>query len=45
MVLKMAHERENRRRDGMGLDEVREKYGEEELLGMGDKSPLYRYVV
>jgi hypothetical protein len=27
------------------LNKRREQYGEEELLAMGDKSPLYRYVV
>ena len=45
VVLKWANERENKQRDAMSLDEIREKYSEEDLLIMGDKSPLYRYVV
>ena len=35
----------NKRRDNKSIEEIREKYTEEELLGMGDKSPLYRCVV
>lgn len=45
VALKWAHERENKKRDAMNLDEIREKYSDEDLLIMGDKSPLYRYVV
>ena len=29
----------------MSIQEIREKYTEQELLLMGDKSPLYRYVI
>lgn len=29
----------------MTVDEIRQKYSEEDLLVMGDKSPLYRYVI
>lgn len=29
----------------MDLDEIRARYTEQELLEMGDKSPLYRYVL
>lgn len=29
----------------MSEEEIRQKYSEEELLVMGDKSPFYRYVI
>ncbi len=29
----------------MSEEEIRVKYSEQELLDMGDKSPLYRYVI
>lgn len=29
----------------MGEAEIREKYSHDRLIEMGDKSPLYRYVV
>jgi hypothetical protein len=45
VILKIANERINRKRDAMSVEEIREKYSEEELGIMGDKSPLYRYVV
>lgn len=45
MVLKWVYQRQNRQRDAVTEDEVRAKYTDEELLIMGDKSPLYRYVV
>jgi hypothetical protein len=45
MVLRLAYSRINERRDRLSEDEVRAKYGEDELLDLGDKSPLYRYVV
>jgi hypothetical protein len=38
-------ERTNRLRDAMSVEEIRERYSEEDLLFLGDKSPLYRYVV
>lgn len=44
-VLRFAYERENKQRDKMSVEEVRAKYSEEELLDMGDKSPLFRYVI
>lgn len=44
VVLRFVYVKENSRREEMTEDDVREKYGEEELLLMGDKSPLYRYV-
>lgn len=45
MILKTAFQRENKKRDAMSEEECRLKYSEEEMLAMGDKSPLYRYVV
>ncbi len=33
----------NRKNERMSTDEVREKYTEEELAAMGDRSPLFRY--
>lgn len=44
-VLRVAYARENEKRDLLSETEVRERYTENELLDMGDKSPLYRYVV
>ncbi|KAF5009273.1 hypothetical protein FDECE_4485 [Fusarium decemcellulare] len=35
----------NAKRDAMTLEEIREKYTEEELRDMGDDSPLFRYTV
>jgi sugar phosphate permease len=46
IVLKMAFERENKKRDAMGTEaEIRERYSDEELIKMGDKSPLFRYII
>lgn len=46
LVLKIAFERLNRKKDQMGTEEeIRARYSEEELLRMGDKSPLFRYIV
>ncbi|KAK3654817.1 hypothetical protein LTR22_010585 [Elasticomyces elasticus] len=45
VILRLVYIRENKLRDAMKEEDIREKYGEEELLAMGDKSPLYRYVV
>jgi MFS family permease len=45
VVLRFAYVGINKRRDRKDPAEIREKYSEEELLAMGDKSPLYRYVV
>ena len=45
MVLKIAQNKTNRERDAMSPEEIREKYTEDELLLMGDTSPLYRYVI
>lgn len=35
----------NKKRDQMPEEEVRAKYTEEQLLEMGDESPLFRYVI
>ena len=45
VVLRFAYTSINKRRDKKDPAAIREKYSEEELLVMGDKSPLYRYVV
>jgi MFS family permease len=44
-VLKFAYERINKKRDLLSVEEIRAQYSEEELLDLGDKSPLYRYVI
>lgn len=44
IVLRFAYVGINKRRDKKDPAEIREKYTEQELLDMGDKSPLYRYV-
>ncbi|KAF1837695.1 MFS general substrate transporter [Decorospora gaudefroyi] len=48
-VLRWAYSRENRLRDEMvaelGEEEIRRRYGEAELLLMGDKSPFFRYTL
>lgn len=45
VVLRVVYGKLNKKRDRITEEEVRERYSEEELLEMGDKSPLYRYVV
>lgn len=45
MILKVAFQRINKQRDLMNEDEIRAKYTDEQLLELGDKSPLFRYVV
>lgn len=42
LILRFALKRVNDNRDKMSLEEIRAKYTEEELIEMGDKSPLYR---
>ncbi|KAF2184129.1 retrograde regulation protein 2 [Zopfia rhizophila CBS 207.26] len=42
LVLKVVWSRMNKARDVIGEAEILEKYSEEELLDMGDKSPRYR---
>lgn len=45
MILRSSYLNENARRDRMTKEEIMDRYTEAELLDMGDKSPLYRYVV
>jgi hypothetical protein len=45
MILKTVLERINKKRDAMDENEIRAKYSEVELIELGDKSPLFRYVV
>jgi hypothetical protein len=45
LTLRFAYGTLNKRRENISEAEAKEQYGEEELLAMGDKSPLYRYVV
>lgn len=45
MILRFAYLRENKKRDGLTEQDIKEKYTEDDLLNLGDKSPLYRYVV
>ncbi|CAH0057708.1 unnamed protein product [Clonostachys solani] len=46
VVLKFEYQRLNRRKEAEGTEEeVRAKYGDEELTQMGDKSPLFKYIV
>jgi hypothetical protein len=44
-VLRWAYAREKRKRDLVSEDEFWAKFTESELLDIGDKSPLYRYVI
>ncbi|KAK5173938.1 uncharacterized protein LTR77_002619 [Saxophila tyrrhenica] len=44
LFLRFTLKRENHKRDQYSEEEIREKYTEEQLLEMGDASPLYRYV-
>ncbi|KAJ4252786.1 hypothetical protein NW762_010692 [Fusarium torreyae] len=44
LVLRSVFMRINRSRDQVPAEEVLSKYSEEQLVDMGDKSPLYRYV-
>lgn len=43
--MKTMNDKENKRRDGIDVAEVKAKYSDAELQAMGNKSPLYRYVV
>ena len=48
-ILRIAYRQENRRRDEVvaqeGTEAIKEKYTEQELLDMGDKSPFFRYTL
>ena len=45
LTLRFVYGTLNKRREYISEAEAKEQYGEEELLAMGDKSPLFRYVV
>ncbi|KAE8148085.1 major facilitator superfamily domain-containing protein [Aspergillus avenaceus] len=45
LVLEASFYFENKRKGKMSEEEVRERYTEEQLLDMGDKSPLFRYTL
>lgn len=42
-ILELSYKRENSKRDAMNEAEVREKYTDQQLAVLGDKSPLFRY--
>lgn len=44
LVLRWSYDKENKARDAMDETEIRATYSERELMELGDKSPLYRYV-
>jgi MFS family permease len=44
-VLEVSLVRANRRNTAMSEMEVREKYTDEQLLALGDRSPLFRYML
>lgn len=43
--LRFSYARANSKRDKISVDEARARHSPEELIMMGDKSPLYRYVL
>ncbi|KAK0378851.1 hypothetical protein CLIM01_03822 [Colletotrichum limetticola] len=45
LILRFAYDQENKKRDMISEAEVRAHYTQEELLDLGDRSPLYRYVL
>ncbi|KAM0717210.1 hypothetical protein Q7P37_007062 [Cladosporium fusiforme] len=45
LIIRLSYGSVNKRRDKISEAQAREQYSEEELLALGDKSPLYRYVV
>ncbi|KAI0596610.1 putative MFS transporter [Biscogniauxia sp. FL1348] len=45
LMLELAYKWGNKKKEQMSEEEVRVKYTEDELLDMGDKSPLFRYVL
>jgi MFS family permease len=45
IALRWGLNRENRRREAMSEEEIREKWTEEELEEMGDASPRFRYTL
>lgn len=45
VLLRIFLARNNRKREALTQDEIESKYSEEDLVGMGDKSPLFRYTL
>ncbi|KAL6231499.1 hypothetical protein BDW75DRAFT_247851 [Aspergillus navahoensis] len=45
LVLELSFKWANRRKERIGEEEIREMYSDDELLAMGDKSPLFRYTL
>ncbi|GAB7364660.1 hypothetical protein MBLNU230_g5462t1 [Neophaeotheca triangularis] len=45
LVLRWSYGHTNKKRDRLDEHQIRAEFSEEQLLAMGDKSPLYRYVV
>lgn len=45
VILKVTLNRINKKRDSMSIEDIRAKYSEQELLDMGDYSPLFRYTL
>lgn len=43
--LRFKLDRENKRREKMTMEEITAKYTEQELMELGDKSPLFKYTL
>jgi hypothetical protein len=41
--LDQAYKRVNKKRDAMSIEEISEKYSEDELAKLGNRSPLFRF--
>ncbi|KAJ4357249.1 uncharacterized protein N0V89_001824 [Didymosphaeria variabile] len=44
-LLELSYKWGNHRKESIGEDEVRAKYTDQQLMDMGDKSPLFKYVL
>lgn len=45
LIMRALLQKENSKREQMDPQNVKEIYSEQQLLDMGDNSPLYRYVI
>lgn len=45
IILRIRLDQINKKRDSMSLADIHAKYSEQELLDMGDYSPLFRYTL
>lgn len=45
IVLDVVYMRINKKREAMDPEEIREKYTDEDLGQMGDRSPFFRYIL